>query len=321
VPLTARYGGVQLLDLGDIRINDGTLTARDDDGLHVVGYRGDASGDGRYTTLDVQRVRRFLDRADGGFSAYPTVDPALVADARLDGRTDRRDLRDLTRIAKRRSVPTLPKIPKRLPPLRFQGPDPKVWVDAERDVRPGQTLSVPVRLDTAAGLEAVTLVLDYDAEALAVLDVRRGDLTRDFAWSLDHRRPGRIEVDMSRYERLEAGSGELLWLDLEVKPAARGRLALDLREVRLNDGRLTLNPEPRPGLDAGDGTLAVQAAPRLDFGRRWSGTEAAGWGLLGGGGSRQAVGQRSWQPDFLAETAASDPPNAGIRIDLAGNGP
>ena len=47
----------QILDLRDISLDTGA-SVRDDDGLHLVAYVGDASGNAKYSTLDVQRIQR-----------------------------------------------------------------------------------------------------------------------------------------------------------------------------------------------------------------------------------------------------------------------
>jgi len=47
---------------------------------------------------------------------------------------------------------------------------------------------------------------------------------------------------------------------VKLKDTARGTLRLDLHDVSLNEGRLTLNPLPVAGADGADGRIEVQEA-------------------------------------------------------------
>jgi hypothetical protein len=84
VPTAAPYGATHLLDVSDVRVNG--AARGDDDGVHVVGYAGDATGEGVYSALDAQRILRVNTGADSGFAAWPLVDPVVVADITGDGR-------------------------------------------------------------------------------------------------------------------------------------------------------------------------------------------------------------------------------------------
>ena len=113
----------------------------------------------------------------------------------------------------------------------------------------GEKVIVPIKLDTAAGLESVKLRLVYDANALTVATIRRGDLTQDFGWYLDKSQPGVIDIEMARFERMTGGAGDLLLIEFLVNSTARGKVLLDLTDVTLNQGRLRLNTLPQSGLD------------------------------------------------------------------------
>jgi hypothetical protein len=91
-------------------------------------------------------------------------------------------------------------------------------------------------------------------------EVRKGDLTVDFDWLVDRSTPGILRVDMARLSALQGGQGNLLELDFRIHDeVAAGSYRLDLQWVSLNDGRLTLNPAPKAGVDATDGSIQVQA--------------------------------------------------------------
>lgn len=113
VPATAPYGSPQVLDIDGLAIENGAVAAADDDGVHLVGYLGDASGDRRYGGDDVE-LARLVAGTDTGLPAYPWVDPVIVADVKPNGRVDPKDLKLLARAAKGKRVAAIPRIPKQL---------------------------------------------------------------------------------------------------------------------------------------------------------------------------------------------------------------
>jgi hypothetical protein len=89
VPTSAIYGSAHVLDVVDAFV-DGR-DAREADGVHVAAYFGDANGDGRYTSLDAQRISRVIAGIDAGFTAYERIDPVLIGDVNRNGRLDSGD--------------------------------------------------------------------------------------------------------------------------------------------------------------------------------------------------------------------------------------
>lgn len=273
VPTTAPYAAKHVLDFVQVVINGSAADHSDDDGLHLVGYFGDASGNANYHSLDAQRVQRVASNLDSGFSAYPTVDPRVVADLSGDGLLSAVDAARLQNVVLGRRDPAIPARPA-VGSITFSGPDPKVWVAVGDHAAIGEMLTATVELDTAEGLESVRLRLAYDVEALQLLTVRRGELTNDFGWFVDRSSPGLVDVDMSRLQRMQSGSGDLLRLAFRVIGGHGERLALDLVEAWLNEGRLTLNVQPRLGEDATDGHLTVVSPPAMDATRTHTITQA-----------------------------------------------
>ncbi|MCM8594071.1 cohesin domain-containing protein [Accumulibacter sp.] len=265
VPDSAAYGAKQVLDLEDVRVNGRSGTG--DDALQLVAYLGDTSGDASYGTLDAQKVQRVLVRLDSGFAAYPNVDPLLVADVNASGTLTSIDasrlLQEVGYLSGASSTDRLeiPPIPAGVGPLQFAGPDPLVDIAVQASGEPGEVVTVPVRIDTAAGLESVQLTVAYDASRFELVGVRRGSLAGDFAWFVAGSEAGRITVDMARLDALAGGSGNLLEIDLRIRDdAAPGIAAIDLQYARLNDGHLTLGVSPQAGLDATDGQVTVGSA-------------------------------------------------------------
>ncbi|MCP5368369.1 MAG: tandem-95 repeat protein, partial [Hyphomicrobiales bacterium] len=262
VPDDAVYGGKQVLDLTVESVNGGAADFADDDALHVVGYVGDGDGDAIYSTLDVQRILRVGRALDSGFSAWRMVDPLLVADVNLTGTIN---ALDASRVHQelmgldRREIPPLPLDLL----IQFGGPDPLVSIPTDLVGAVGDVVTVPVRLDTAAGLEAARMRVVYDPAALELVGVSRGGLTGEFDIYAERRESGAVEIDMARLWALDGGFGELAELQFRILPGAVGPLLLDLHWASLNSGRLTLNPAPVPGLDPTDGRITVTGpAPR-----------------------------------------------------------
>lgn len=108
VPMDAPYGAQHVLDLRDLELNGGTLSGRDDDGLHVVAKLGDTDGDGRYSASDVLLIQRVIVRLDSGFSAYPTIDPVILGDLNVSEKLDAGDVLLLQRKIVRYPVPQIP---------------------------------------------------------------------------------------------------------------------------------------------------------------------------------------------------------------------
>jgi hypothetical protein len=121
VPATAPYGATHRLDLSAVQViaGGGTQAAQDDDGVHLVGYLGDTTGDGRYGNDDWTRLQRIPVNADTGFAAYPLTDPTLVGDFNRDGRINAADVLILRAEINGVDRPEIPPLPSPLPVLTF----------------------------------------------------------------------------------------------------------------------------------------------------------------------------------------------------------
>ena len=74
------YRASDLLHLSSVMLNHGALPVTTSDALHLVAYVGDADGNGAYSSGDAVLITRVALQADSGFTAYPLVDPTIVAD-------------------------------------------------------------------------------------------------------------------------------------------------------------------------------------------------------------------------------------------------
>jgi hypothetical protein len=192
VPGTAPYGAKDLLDIQHVvaTVHGAATAGVDNDGIHVVGYFGDVTGDAGYTTLDAALIQRVALGSDSGFDVDPMVDPVVVADISGDGTLTSFDTALVFKNALTPgSVPSIPKLPSVLPKIVKSGPDPLVSLSRDFRVASGGVVTVPIMLDHAAGLDAVELRLAYDPTALELLDVRYGDLTTGFQGIIDRQTP------------------------------------------------------------------------------------------------------------------------------------
>jgi membrane-associated phospholipid phosphatase len=85
VPHSAIYGKAGVLDITDVKINNGAISALGDQAVELAAYFGEATGNQRYSALDGQRILRVVVGLDSGFAAYPTTDPVIVADITGNG--------------------------------------------------------------------------------------------------------------------------------------------------------------------------------------------------------------------------------------------
>jgi hypothetical protein len=74
------YKARDLLHLSGVSLNGGAVAVTTSDALHLVAYVGDANGDGTYSSADAVLITRAALQIDSGFTAYPLIDPVIVAD-------------------------------------------------------------------------------------------------------------------------------------------------------------------------------------------------------------------------------------------------
>ncbi len=206
VPSTAGYGAKEILDLQNIQINGGSITALDDAAVHVSGFLGDVTGDGIYTGLDAQRISRVVVGLDPGFRQWVLADPLIVGDVSGDNVLTGLDALQIAREAVGITQANVPVLPAVTPGVT--GPDPVVSIGqaevrgqrsevrgqrSEVSAKPQAEVVVPVNLDPGAGrrgstpplagLDSVNLVIAYDTsrvDVVSVGDVVRGSLTQTF---------------------------------------------------------------------------------------------------------------------------------------------
>lgn len=129
-------------------------------------------------------------------------------------------------------------------------------------VHPGSQVTVPVTVDDTTGIRAAEIRIEYDA---AQLDVRAKDIVAGNAWagrgvamaSVDQQ-AGVLTIFAFSTTSLAEGSGTLVDVPFTIKnDISAVTVAIDLAEVKLNEGQIELAAIPIPGTDTTDGTLTI----------------------------------------------------------------
>ncbi|QDU29983.1 Cohesin domain protein [Anatilimnocola aggregata] len=280
VPATAPYLQKQVLDIANISLNGGSIPGLDDDGVHVAAYFGDVTGNGTLSAQDAARVARMAVGYDNGFQSYKLLDPTIVGDISGNGSISSLDTNYVLQVAVAIAVPEIPALPTTALSLLSGGPDPKLSIPTTLAATAGDSLIVPVLIDsivdlTGNGLESADLAIYYDPTVLEITSVTAGELLGS-NWTIATRIDpiaGRIFISTAGSQPLEGSFvGEFLKLHTNVKStAAGGASPINLaasshdpaRATQLNEGFLTLIPAPTDAAnDVGvDGLLTVTPGP------------------------------------------------------------
>ena len=85
IPETATYGIDSAIAIKDISLNDGSIDATGDIALQQTSSLGDVDGDGSYSDTDSYLISQFAVGLSDSFTAFPLIDPLVVADINEDG--------------------------------------------------------------------------------------------------------------------------------------------------------------------------------------------------------------------------------------------
>ncbi len=122
IPAGATYGTAGQLVLSDLVVTDTTgapVSATPDNACHAVSYFGDATGNRDYSGLDAQRVARVAVGLDGGFEAFPQIDPVVIADVTLNGDLSGLDAQRIAQEAVGLAPDEIPPLPEPVQPQRM----------------------------------------------------------------------------------------------------------------------------------------------------------------------------------------------------------
>ncbi len=234
------YKDKALLHLSGIVVNGGSITATANDGIEVVDYFGDVAGEGYYSPLDAALISRVAVGLDTGLASFPLLDPEVVDDLTNSGVVSSSDVTLLNRVIAGIAEPQLPLIPGALT-VTPVGPDPLLSLPADVVTIAGDTVTVPVNIDTAhpagsEGMMEASLALLYDPREYAVTpaDVELGTVPMEGSgWQLQtvvNAQTGDIGIDLySTTPIASTAGGSLVTITLHVQqPAPTGTAVLTL---------------------------------------------------------------------------------------------
>ena len=279
VPNTATYGAKEVLHFASLQVKDtssNVLPSLPSDAIHLAAYFGDTSGDGSYNSPDTTLVRRLIGQVQTGLVAYPLADPMLVAHVSPSGSIGSTDTTRIRRVIGQIPVAEIPSLPVGLTPPATA--DPEVYIPTNLTGHPGDTITVPVKLDvtdpggiTVSGAQIVIL---FDASKFTVTGAQLGGLITgsDQVGSLLQPAAGTLiyEIDnVTSTTSLAQGTvGDLLTLTVTIAGnATNGPSPINLvpsygsTETALYDASLnalTLNPVPTSASnDPIDGVVTI----------------------------------------------------------------
>jgi hypothetical protein len=284
------YKAKDLLHLSSPSINGGATLVVTSDGLHVVAFVGDADGNGAYSSNDAVQLTRVGLQTDTGFTAYPLIDPVIVADTDGSGYIPADAALQANEAGVGFTTANLanPPVP---PGVHFtpvaNNVDPALSLPSTLQVAADGTVTVPVNIDDAhpagsTGLIAAHLALTYDPRAFIVsaADIHLGSvLAAGSGWTLTatvEPISGQIAIVLSSTTPITSTlGGSLVTIDfhqlgepgasaveLVASVAPNGQyVATELEDAQ---GTFTLTPAPTNSVDphlASQITLAALSAP------------------------------------------------------------
>ena len=270
------YREKDLLHLANVSLNGGAISSVvTSDGLHLVAYAGDATGDGSYTNDDSTQITEALLNTNSGFKVYPLVDPVIVADTDgsgfipADASLQALDA-SVALATPRLTIPAVPTGAYFMP--IGNNVDPTLSLPAELNVGMNGTVTLPVNLDDAhpagsTGLIAAHLALTYDPKVLTVsaADIHLGSLLGDGTWKLlptIDQATGQIAITLASTTPISTSqAGSLVIIDFHVVGRMSNPSSIALvasaspdgqyvtTELEDAQGRFTLTPAPTNGPD------------------------------------------------------------------------
>src|SRR5580765_7911247 len=165
----------------------------------------------------------------GGFVGYRLADPVIVGDISNNNSIDASDVTALNQSLSGTLQTRLPPVPTNLN-IAPTGPDPTLSLPSDLRASPGETVMVPVYLDTArpegsAGLMEAILALKYNPNVFTVSDIHLGTLaTSGQGWNLQssvNQQSGEIGIDLfSSTPITSSAGGSLVTVTFHVLPNA-----------------------------------------------------------------------------------------------------
>jgi hypothetical protein len=130
---------------------------------------------------------------------------------------------------------------------------------------PGAIVNVPLSLDNAAGLAALTIQINFDNTQLELLSVTPGSLGTQFDFSED-RDNSIVQLFFARSENLGPSSGTLAILQFRVKPGlpVDTFTELAIANIALSDSEAVVDLLQIDSLAILNGRITYSASPSID---------------------------------------------------------
>jgi hypothetical protein len=246
VPAGAAYGSTDVLALAIVSVNGVAQALPASSGLQVVGYLGDADGNGVLNASDSAAILRVVGGAASGFAAWSGVAPRVIGDLDGDGAVTTADALLVGT--------TAPAVPGNVT-LTLASATPFVSAPASLTADVGGTVTVPVNLSSSVALSSGTITLRYNAQALTLTAVR-ADPGSGLTVTANPSTPGIVTATLSGTGA--ATTGVLALFDFQVAStvAPGTNLPLDLSAVTLDGQAL----DSMPGADGTDGRVLIEPA-------------------------------------------------------------
>jgi alpha-amylase len=262
------YKAKDLLHLSNVTLNSGSIPVTTGDAVHLVAYVGDGDGNGAYSSSDAVLVTRAVLQTDTGFTAYPLVDPTIVADTDGSGFIPADAALQINEAGVGFPTANLPRPP--IPSgVVFQAipnnVDPVLSVDRGSWTVDRSTVTVAIDIDDAhpagsTGLIEAHLALTYDPTALTVsaADIHPGSLlTAAGGWTLTpviNPVTGQIAITLSSSTPVSTSlGGSLVTIDFQSTGSSWGLPAIDLDASVNPTGQQVITTE----LEDAQGTFTV----------------------------------------------------------------
>jgi hypothetical protein len=178
VPDKAPYRSKAKLLLSNIHLyksGKSEITTTIDQGIQLVSYIGDVTGDGRYNALDTLRIQRYLVNLDRWYAQFPLVDPVMVAEITGDGRVNALDSLYLQRYLVNMPV-TFLSAPPVTSVTQTAGLDPVIRLPKNLTAYRGQNIQVSVELQNtdpqAINVNSFEVAIAIDPKSFKLLKIQ-----------------------------------------------------------------------------------------------------------------------------------------------------
>ena len=234
---TAAYGAKQLLHFSSEQLSgtSGSIAVTNQDAVQVVAYLGDVIGaggplelaDASTIALISQGIASATNQTLPGFAAYPNLDPVIVGDVSNAGAVNLTDAAVMNQEIGGTAKTAIPYAPQGLS-VTPTGPDPALSVPAVQQAPIGETVVVPVNIDTgrptqSRGMTDAVLALTYDPKVFSVIssDVSIGTLPEEgTGWQMQvsvNQRTGQIGIELYSNTPIQSmAGGSLVTIAMQV---------------------------------------------------------------------------------------------------------